>query len=119
MIEEGVADGVGEGFGFVEGVDVTDDGFIGFEDAEGIAEDAMAMERDEAGKDAALDVFEEKIRGPGVVPLKALVPAAGFIGEEWTELARVEVTEVENLDFLGIEGCGAGLGEGGQRRSGS
>jgi hypothetical protein len=117
VIEEDVADGIGDSFGFVEGVDVADDGFVGFEDTEGVAEDAVVVEGDESGEDAAVDVIEQEIGCAGVVPLEAAVPALGFIAEERAELSGVEVAEIQNFDFLGIDVGGTGLREGGQGRS--
>ena len=52
----------------LEGVDVADDGLVAFVDAEGVAADAAAVERDEAGEDAAVEVFEEKLGGAACSP---------------------------------------------------
>jgi hypothetical protein len=59
MDEESLADGVGDSFAFAEGIDVAEDGFGGLKDCECVAGDLATAKRDEAGKDTAVEVFEE------------------------------------------------------------
>ena len=100
MMEKGVADGVGGGLCFTEGVDVSDDGFCALENAECIADDATAPKSNITGKDAAIEVLEQHGGGAGVVPVKAALPAVRFIAQEWLQLRRGEVAEVKDLELL-------------------
>ena len=96
---EGGDDGEGRGL-VARGVDVADDGFVAFVDAEGEADDAAAVERDEAGKDARIQILEQELGGGFVVPVEALVPEFGLLFEERTKLLRGEVAQVEDLELL-------------------
>ena len=92
--------------GFAGGcVDVSDDGFEVFVDAEGETDDASAVEGDETGEDAGVEVLQEEVGGGAVVPVEALVPEGGLSLEERAELTRGEVAEVEDLE-LGDRGQG-------------
>jgi hypothetical protein len=75
--------------------------------AEGEAANAAAVQDDEAGKDAGVEVLEEKLGGGTVVPVKTLVPDFGLLFEERTKLLRGKVAEVEDLELLRgrHEGC--------------
>ena len=90
-IEEGAKEGVGDvqGCGWVVGycVGVSDDGFVSFVDAEREATDASAVERDEAGQDAGVEVLQEQLGGTLVVPAQLLLPDASLGFKERTELA--------------------------------
>ena len=46
-------------FAFAEGVDVSEDGLGCLKDGEGVAGNFAATQRDEAGKDAAVEVLEQ------------------------------------------------------------
>ena len=82
-----------------DGEGVTDDGFLGFVDAEGEAADAAAVERDEAGQDAGVEVLEEELGGALVVPAETLLPDARLGFEQRAELTRGEVAEVQDLEL--------------------
>ena len=99
MLEEGVgcADGLS---GVAAGrVGVTYDRFVALVDAEGEAADAAAVEGDEAGEDAGVEVLEEKLGGAAIVPAEAGLPDGGLGFEQGTKLARGEVPEVEDLEL--------------------
>ena len=84
-----------------DGEGVADDGFLAFVDAEGEAADAAAVERDEAGKDAGVEILEEELGGALVVPAQALLPDARLGFEQGAQLARGEVAQVEDLELGG------------------
>ena len=101
MLEEGVggADGLS---GVAAGrVGVTYDRFVALVDAEGEAADAAAVEGDEAGEDAGVEVLEEELGGAAIVPAEAGLPDSGLGFEQGTKLARGEVPEVEDLELSG------------------
>ncbi len=79
-IEEGAKEGVGDvqGCGWVVGycVGVSDDGLVSFVDAEGETADASAIERDEAGQDAGVEVLQQQLGRALVVPAQLLLPDA-------------------------------------------
>ena len=99
MAGEGAGDGERVWFGAGD-VDVADDGFVAFVDAEAEAAEAAPVEGDEAGEDAGVEVLEEKLGGGAVVPAEALIPDLGFLLEERAELARGEVAEIEDFELL-------------------
>ena len=84
-----------------ERVGVTDYGLVAFVDAEGVAGDFAAIESDEAGKDAGVEVLQKEFGGAAVVPAKALFPYAGLGFEQRAKLARGEVAQVQQLELGG------------------
>jgi hypothetical protein len=105
-IEEGAKEGVGDvqGYGWVIGycVGVSDDGFVSFVDAESEATDASAVECDEAGQDAGVEVLQQQLGRALVVPAQLLFPDTSLGFKQRTELACGEVPEVEDLE-LGVD----------------
>ena len=83
-------------------VGIAYDGFVSLVDAEGEAADASAVQRDEAGQDAGVEVLQQQFGGALVVPAQPLLPDARFGLEQGTELARGKVPEVEDLE-LGVD----------------
>ena len=77
--------------------------FLGFVDTEGEAADASAIERDEAGQNAGVEILQKKLGGALVVPAEPLLPQARLGFEQRAQLARGEMTEVEDLE-LGRDG---------------
>ena len=82
-----------------DGEGVADDGLLAFVDAEGEAADASAVERDEAGQDAGVEVLEEELGGALVVPAQALLPEARLGFEQRAQLPRGKMAEVQNLEL--------------------
>ncbi len=82
-----------------DGVDVADDSLMAFVDAEGVAADAAAVESDEAGEDARVEILQEELGGGLVVPAKASLPEARLGLEQGPQLAGGEVPEVEDLEL--------------------
>ncbi len=80
--------------------EVSDDCFRAFIDEEGIAADAAAVERDEAGEDAGVKVLKQQIGRAAIVPAEALEPDVSLFIEQRPELARGEVAEIQNFDLL-------------------
>ena len=68
MLEECVGDAERLGVVAADGVDVADDCFVALVDAEGEAADAAAVEGDEAGQDAGVEILKEKLGGAAIVP---------------------------------------------------
>ena len=64
------------------GEEVADDGFGVLVDAEGVADDLAAVEGDEAGEDAIVQVLEEEVGGGAVIPAETALPGGGLLGEE-------------------------------------
>ena len=103
LVEQGVGDGEGlRGVGGC-GEGVADYGFLAFVDAEGEAADAAAVEGDESGKDARVEVLEEELGGALIVPAEALLPEARLGFEQRAQLTRGKMTQVENFE-LGRDG---------------
>src|SRR5260370_35183726 len=90
-----------EGLGGIvrDGVDVADDSLMAFVDAEGVAADAAAVESDEAGEDARVEILQEKLGGGLIVPAEASLPEARLGLEQGPQLARGEVPEVEDFEL--------------------
>jgi hypothetical protein len=99
MNEESLADGVAGALALAEGVDVAEDGFGGFKDGEGVAGDLAAAQSDEAGEDAAVEIFEQDRGGAGVIPEEAALPAVGLFHEQRLKLRRGEVAQVEHFEL--------------------
>jgi len=99
VLKEG--SGGGEGLGGVgaDGPGVSDDRLVALVNAEGEAADAATVEGDEAGKDARIEILEEKLGGALIVPAKTLLPDASLGFEERAELPGREVPEVEDLEL--------------------
>ena len=100
------------GGGRGRGEEVADDGFGVFVDAEGVTDDLAAVEGDEAGEDAVVEVLEEEVGGGAVIPAETALPGGGLLGEERAQLARVEVAEVEDFELW--RGRGQGVSSGGR-----
>ena len=73
---------------------------MAFVDAEAEANNASSVERDEAGKDARIEILKQELGGGSVVPVEALVPELGLLFEQRTKLLRGEVAQVEDLELL-------------------
>jgi len=69
-------------------VQVSDDRFMAFVDAEGIAADAAAIERDEAGKDAGVEVVEQQVGGAAIVPSSS--SGRSCFAEKW-RISRISI----------------------------
>jgi hypothetical protein len=78
---------------------IADDGFLAFIDTEGETADASAIERDEARKDAGVEVLKEKLGGALVVPAQALLPEARLGFQQGTQLSRRKMAKVQNLEL--------------------
>jgi hypothetical protein len=74
-------------------------GFLAFVDAEGEAADAAAVERDEAGQNAGVEVLQEEFGGALIVPAQALLPEARLGFEQRAQLTCRKVAEVQNLEL--------------------
>jgi hypothetical protein len=74
-------------------------GLLPFIDAEGEAADAPAVERDEAGQDTGVEILKEKLGGALIVPAEALFPEARLGFKQRAQLARGEVTKVQDLEL--------------------
>src|SRR5258708_103456 len=74
-------------------------GFLAFIDAEGEAADASAVERDEAGQNAGVEVLQEELGGALVVPAQALLPETRLGFEQRAQLPRGKMAEVQNLEL--------------------
>jgi hypothetical protein len=88
VVEQGVADGIVEALGLVEGVEVADDGLGGLEDAKSISTDDAVAQGDVAGKDAAVEVFKDHVGSACVVPVQAALPALGLVAQQRPQLRR-------------------------------
>lgn len=82
-----------------DGPCVTDNCFVALVDAKGVAADAASVKRDEAGKDARIEVLKKKVSGRAVVPAEAIFPLAGLGFEQGPKLAGGEVPQVEDLEL--------------------
>jgi hypothetical protein len=82
-----------------DGEGVAHDGFLAFVDTEGETADASSIERDEAGKDAGVEVLEEKLGGALVVPAQALLPEARLGFQQRTQLSRGKMAKIQNLEL--------------------
>jgi hypothetical protein len=78
---------------------VSDNGFLAFVDAEGEAADAAAVEGDKAWEDAGVEILEEEFGGALIVPAKALLPEARLGFEQWAQLTRGKMTQVEDFEL--------------------
>ena len=102
-MEQGLGDGQSlRGIGGC-GEGVADYGFLAFVDAEGEAADAAAVEGDESGEDARVEVLEEELGGALIVPAETLLPETRLGFEQRAQLTRGKMTQVENFE-LGRDG---------------
>jgi len=103
LVDEGLSDGKGlRGIGG-GGEGVADHGLLALVDAEGEAADASALEGDEAGEDAGVEILKEEFGGALIVPTEALLPEARLGFEQRAQLARGKMTQVEDFE-LGRDG---------------
>ena len=63
MVQQSFADGVARAAALAQRVDIADDGLLALVDTEGVADDTAFVQRDEAGKDAAVEIFEQQLCG--------------------------------------------------------
>ena len=99
VVEKGLGDVQHLGRVARDGEGVAHDGFLALVDTEGEAADASAIERDEAGQDAGVEVLEEKLGGALVVPAQALLPEARLGFEQRAQLSRGKMAKVQNLEL--------------------
>jgi hypothetical protein len=81
------------------GIGIAYDRFLALVDAEGEAADTAAVEGDEAGQNARVEILKEKFGRTPVVPAKPLLPYFGLGFEQGAKLARGEVPKVEDLEL--------------------
>ena len=99
IVEEGLRDLKHLRWVVCGGEGVADNGFLAFVDAEGEATDAAAIEGDEAGQDAGVEILEEEFGRALVVPAQALLPETRLGFKQRAQLTRRKMAEVQDLEL--------------------
>ena len=73
---------------------IADNGFLGFVHGEAVAADdaSGALDGNEAGEDAGIEIAQEQFDGLGVIPAEALLPEACLFVEQRAQVAADEQT---------------------------